>query len=52
MRFSKPATSIPDQIALLRKRGIALIDGCALADPRAMGFPDGWRERPAWRGTA
>lgn len=32
-----------------RARLVALIDGCPLADPGNMGFPEGWRDRPAWR---
>jgi len=32
-----------------RERLVALIDGCPLADPASMGFPEGWRERTAWR---
>lgn len=32
-----------------RARLVALIDGCPLADPASMGFPEGWRDRPAWR---
>ena len=34
------------------RRVAALIDDCALADPRSMGFPEGWRERPMWKGAA
>ena len=32
-----------------RERLVALIDGCPLADPASMGFPEDWRERTAWR---
>jgi len=32
-----------------RARMVALIDGCPLADPASMGFPEGWRGRSAWR---
>ncbi|MCL3881904.1 Abi family protein [Marivita sp. GX14005] len=32
-----------------RSRVVALIDGCPLADPASMGFPDEWRTRPSWR---
>ncbi|MHA3915193.1 Abi family protein [Halovulum sp. GXIMD14793] len=32
-----------------KKRLVALIDGCPLADPASMGFPAGWRTRAAWR---
>jgi abortive infection bacteriophage resistance protein len=32
-----------------RARLVALINGCPLADPARMGFPEGWRDRPAWR---
>ena len=32
-----------------RERLVALIDGCPLANPASMGFPEGWRERTAWR---
>lgn len=32
-----------------RKRVVELIDGCPLADPASMGFPEDWRTRPAWR---
>lgn len=32
-----------------KKRVVALIDGCRLADPARMGFPADWRTRPAWR---
>ena len=31
-----------------RKRLVALVDGCPLADPEAMGFPGDWRARSAW----
>jgi abortive infection bacteriophage resistance protein len=34
-----------------RARVVALIDGCPLAQPAAMGFPSDWRTRPAWRVT-
>ncbi|MEI4263833.1 Abi family protein [Roseovarius sp. D0-M9] len=34
------------------RRVVALIDGCPLADPLSMGFPEGWRELPVWRDTA
>ena len=32
-----------------RARVVALIEGCPVADPTAMGFPEDWRRRPAWR---
>ena len=32
-----------------RARLVALIDGCPLAEPSSMGFPEGWQERAAWR---
>lgn len=35
-----------------KQRVIALLDGCSLADPTSMGFPDDWRTRSLWRWTA
>ncbi|TNC49035.1 Abi family protein [Rubellimicrobium rubrum] len=32
-----------------RKRVVDLVDSCPLAQPSAMGFPEDWRRRPAWR---
>ena len=32
-----------------KKRLVALIDSCPLADPASMGFPADWRARAAWR---
>jgi len=32
-----------------RERMVALIDGCPLADPSSMGFPEGWQARASWR---
>lgn len=32
-----------------KKRLVALIDGCPLADPASMGFPADWRARAAWK---
>jgi len=32
-----------------KTRVVALIDGCALAEPTSMGFPERWQTRPAWR---
>lgn len=32
-----------------KKRLVALIDGCPLADPASMGFPADWRSRAAWK---
>jgi len=32
-----------------RERIVALIEGCPLADPASMGFPEAWQGRPAWR---
>ena len=28
---------------------VDLINSCSLADPEAMGFPDGWKSLPAWK---
>jgi len=32
-----------------KTRVVALIDGCALAEPASMGFSESWQTRPAWR---
>lgn len=32
-----------------RKRLIELVDNCALADQTSMGFPEDWKQRPAWK---
>ncbi|KQY27819.1 Abi family protein [Rhizobium sp. Root483D2] len=32
-----------------RKRLIELLDNCALADTTSMGFPENWKQLPAWR---
>ncbi|MEE4210735.1 MAG: Abi family protein [Parvularcula sp.] len=32
-----------------KKRLVALIDGCPLADPSSMGFPADWRTRAVWK---
>jgi|GEM_PF-4950084 len=32
-----------------RKRIVALIDECPLADPASMGFPEDWRTRTCWK---
>ena len=31
------------------RRVVDLIDGCPLADPSSMGFPEDWRTRPVWK---
>jgi hypothetical protein len=47
MDFDKPATTLDEQIALLRERGMRVIErhGINLAQ---MGFPSDFQTRPIW----
>jgi abortive infection bacteriophage resistance protein len=60
MKFTKPALSLPAQVAKLQSRGLAIPDAAAaehylrfigyyrFADPAAMGFPVAWKQEAFW----